>query len=126
MECIKSIIHDSFRENFISTSLKGNWSIVWTFWFRVFLLDWFFTSFEVFGNVPYESDRLKRETSWLDLSLFKSLRILVRMLFGPVFIQGKNDVRKFITTIRWNENESVFLNGRKSVFLEYLKRGLHI
>ena len=36
----------------------------------------------MFGNIPDESDRLKREAIWLDISLFKSLRILVGILFG--------------------------------------------
>ena len=35
----------------------------------------------MFGSIPDESDRLKREATWLDTSLFKNLNILVRILF---------------------------------------------
>ena len=36
----------------------------------------------MFDNISDESERFKRETSWLGISLFKRLRILVKILFG--------------------------------------------
>ena len=36
----------------------------------------------MFDNISDDSDRFKRESSWLGISLFKRLRILVKILFG--------------------------------------------
>ena len=36
----------------------------------------------MFDNISDESDRFKRESSWLGISLFKRLGILVKILFG--------------------------------------------
>ena len=49
-------------------------------WNGIILLD-----FQIFRNIPDESCRLKRKTSWLvDVCFFKSLIILVGILFGPI------------------------------------------
>ena len=36
----------------------------------------------MFGNIPDKRDSSKRGASWLDISLFKSLRTLLVILFG--------------------------------------------
>ena len=41
---------------------------------------------KMFGNISYEKDMLKREVSRLDISLFKSYRTLVGILFGPTVL----------------------------------------
>ena len=40
----------------------------------------------MFGSIPDESDRLKREATWLDTSLFKNLSVLVGILFRPTVL----------------------------------------
>ena len=55
--------------------------------FRVFFMDWYYcTSFQNVCNIPDENDRLKREASWLAISLFKSMIILEGILFGPTVL----------------------------------------
>ena len=43
--------------------------------------------FKMFGDIPDENDRLKRQTSWLDRYLIQSLRTLVGVLLYEY--QGK-------------------------------------
>ena len=66
----------------------------------------------MFGNIPDESDRLKRE-----IFLFKSLRMLVGILFGPT------DLRLFRKEMMLETSlQSLFVGGRKSknCFFGYL------
>ena len=44
----------------------------------------FYSFLKVFENIPDENDRSKRKASWLNISLYKSSRTFVGILFGPI------------------------------------------
>ena len=71
----------------------------------------------MFGNIRDESDKLKREGIWLDMSLFKSLRILLGILFGPTVLWLFKEVMMLDTSLQSVgeiKNESLSAGGRKS------------
>ena len=74
----------------------------------------------MFGNIPDESDRLKRE-----ICLLKSLRMLVGILFGPTDLRLFREEMMLETSLQSvgeTKNESLFICGRKSknCFFGYL------
>lgn len=71
------MIPSRIYQDLIVRKLDDNLNILSFLWITVILL-----VFKMPGNVPDESDRLKKEASWLDLSLFKNLRTLVGILFS--------------------------------------------
>ena len=69
------------------------------------------------GNIRDESDKLKKEAIWLDISLLKSLRILLEILFGPtVFWLFREEMmlETSLQSVGEIKSESVFAGGRKS------------
>ena len=64
-------------QDLIISKLDDNLNILSSSWITAILL-----VFKMPENVPDESDRLKKEASWLDVCLFKNLRILVGILFS--------------------------------------------
>ena len=71
----------------------------------------------MFVIVPDESDRLNRETTWLNIFLFKSLRISVGILFGSTVLwlfREEMMLKPSLKAVGEIKNESLFLGGRKS------------
>ena len=71
----------------------------------------------MFGNIPDESDRLKRQSTWLDMVLFKSLRISVAILFGPSIpwlFRETFSLESPLQAVGEIKNESQIVGRRKS------------
>lgn len=83
----------------------------------------------MFGNILDEGEGLKRETNWLDKSLFKSLIILVGILFGPTVLQLFREDMILETSSQsvGEKTESIFVGGRnKRTVLWISNKGLDI
>lgn len=71
----------------------------------------------MFWDISGESERLKREASWLDISLFKSLRILMvklSCLSALSLFREEMMWKTSLVLVGGNKNESWFVGGKKS------------
>lgn len=80
----------------------------------------------MFGNIPDKRDSSKRGASWLGISLFKSLRTLLVILFGltALWILREEMLESLINFVRIIKHASKFAGERKTKafiwrFIEY-------
>ena len=81
-----SLLFQSLSKNFINVRKQRNYSLEPFLYVGIILL-----VLKREGKILEEKDGFKGISSWSDMSLFSSLRILVKILYGPSLLSSSKE-----------------------------------